>query len=253
MHMSNISGKSRATSLPLRCLASTPRMTLLYKLKSGESKTIRVPFDPLLSKYEDVKPRLLGMKAEAQEGLGMLKTPQLATFRLPPLALASALVSLTYFYLFSPPSPGPTFLDIPVGAMDAFFSPAHAFRSATGFGLSFRTACTILGTVHAAETLYTWSLCRHFVKSTLATAAYVGGTFIFGMPIWIDLKRRVQEKRIESVMKATSGSVWWWSSNRIDVQAVDEFLELLNSSLGNVCQHHWTSQSKTGEKYCMEQ
>jgi hypothetical protein len=48
-------------------------MTLLYKLKSGESKTIRVPFDPLLSKYEDVKPRLLGMKAEAQEGLGMVR------------------------------------------------------------------------------------------------------------------------------------------------------------------------------------
>ncbi|OAX33438.1 hypothetical protein K503DRAFT_775610 [Rhizopogon vinicolor AM-OR11-026] len=176
-------------------------MTLLYKLKSGESKTIRVPFDPLLSKYEDVKPRLLGMKAEAQEGLGMLKTPQLTTFRLPPLALASALVSLTYFYLFSPPSPGTTFLDIPVSTMDAFFSPAHAFRSATGFGLSFRTACTILGSMHAAETLYTWSLCRHFVKNTLATAAYISGTFIFGMPIWVDLKRRVQEKRIESVMK----------------------------------------------------
>ena len=53
-------------------------MTLLYKLKSGESKTIRVPFDPLLSKYEDVKPRLLGMKAEAQEGLGMVRFASVA-------------------------------------------------------------------------------------------------------------------------------------------------------------------------------
>ena len=48
-------------------------MSLLYKLKSGESNTIRVSFDPPLSKYDDVKPRLLAMKAEAQEGLGMVR------------------------------------------------------------------------------------------------------------------------------------------------------------------------------------
>lgn len=47
-------------------------MTLLYKLTSGLSKSIWVPFDPLLSKYDDAKPRLLSMKAEALEGLGMV-------------------------------------------------------------------------------------------------------------------------------------------------------------------------------------
>jgi hypothetical protein len=48
-------------------------MTLVYKLKSGESNTTRVSFDPALSGYEEVKPRLLSMKAEAQEGLGMVR------------------------------------------------------------------------------------------------------------------------------------------------------------------------------------
>lgn len=33
-------------------------------------------------------------------------------------------------------------------------------------------------------------------------AAYLSTTFVFGLPIWIDLQKRVQEKRIESVMKA---------------------------------------------------
>lgn len=47
-------------------------MTLLYELKSGISKSIRVPFDPLLSEYDDAKPRLLSMKTEALEGLGMV-------------------------------------------------------------------------------------------------------------------------------------------------------------------------------------
>ncbi|KAJ8595458.1 hypothetical protein M405DRAFT_727982 [Rhizopogon salebrosus TDB-379] len=177
-------------------------MTLLYKLKSGESKTIRVPFDPLLSKYEDVKPRLLGMKAEAQEGLGMIKTPQLTSFRFPRLGgLISVLCTLTYFYFLSPPPPGTTFLDIPVSTMDALFAPAHVFRSTTGFGLAFGTALAVMGSIHSAEALYSWYLCRHYVKSNLLTAAYVGSTMIFGMPMWVDLKKRVQEKRIESVMK----------------------------------------------------
>lgn len=48
-------------------------MTLTYSVKgTKEKKIVQVPFDPPLSGYEEVKPRLLGMKAEAQEGLGMV-------------------------------------------------------------------------------------------------------------------------------------------------------------------------------------
>jgi hypothetical protein len=48
-------------------------MTLSYKTKDGGgTKVVVVPITPPLSGYDDVKPRLLGMKAQAQEGLGMV-------------------------------------------------------------------------------------------------------------------------------------------------------------------------------------
>ncbi|KAG1750993.1 hypothetical protein EDD22DRAFT_850748 [Suillus occidentalis] len=177
-------------------------MALVYKLKSGQPDSIRVSFDPPLSGYEEVKPRLLNMKAEAQEGLGMLKAPQITTFRIPRMAAFTGIMVFFYFYFLSPPPLGTTFLSVPATSVDTFFSPAHAIRNATGLGLSFRTACAIFVTIHGAETLYTWSLCKQYVKGTIVTAAYVGSTMIFGFPMWIDLKRRVQQKRIESVMKA---------------------------------------------------
>lgn len=36
----------------------------------GEKRVVRVVFEPPLSGYEEVKPRLLGMKADADEALG---------------------------------------------------------------------------------------------------------------------------------------------------------------------------------------
>jgi hypothetical protein len=49
-------------------------MTLTCTLKDGNKKQVRVVLDPPLSGYEDVKPRLLEMKALAQEGLGMVRS-----------------------------------------------------------------------------------------------------------------------------------------------------------------------------------
>ena len=48
-------------------------MTLTCTMKEGSKRDVRVPIDPPLSGYEDVKPRLLEMKALAQEGLGMVR------------------------------------------------------------------------------------------------------------------------------------------------------------------------------------
>jgi hypothetical protein len=40
---------------------------------SGDEKiTVRIEFEPPLSGYEEVKPRLLSMKADAEEALGMV-------------------------------------------------------------------------------------------------------------------------------------------------------------------------------------
>jgi len=48
-------------------------MTLVCTFKNGEKRDVRVPIEPPLKGYEDVKPRLLEMKAFAQEGLGMVR------------------------------------------------------------------------------------------------------------------------------------------------------------------------------------
>ena len=48
-------------------------MTLTCTMKGGSKRDVRVPIVPPLSGYEDVKPRLLEMKALAQEGLGMVR------------------------------------------------------------------------------------------------------------------------------------------------------------------------------------
>jgi hypothetical protein len=49
-------------------------MTLGCTMKSGAKQDVVVVFDPPLAGYEEVKPRLLEMKAIAQEGLGMVGT-----------------------------------------------------------------------------------------------------------------------------------------------------------------------------------
>ena len=49
-------------------------MNLTYKTKTGGSdKEVRVPFDPPLLGYEEVKPRLISMKVDAEEALGMVR------------------------------------------------------------------------------------------------------------------------------------------------------------------------------------
>lgn len=61
-------------------------MTLRYKLRptDKEEKSIDITFDPPLANYEEVRPRLLSLKLDAQESLGMTPRPVLRTFYLPP-------------------------------------------------------------------------------------------------------------------------------------------------------------------------
>jgi hypothetical protein len=56
-------------------------MTLQYTTKAGGDKSVVVPFDPPLAGYEEVKPRLLAMKVDAEDALGMVseKTINLKT------------------------------------------------------------------------------------------------------------------------------------------------------------------------------
>lgn len=49
-------------------------MSFMYVVKGTQAKEqVVVLFDPALSGYDEVKPRLLGMKLEAEEALGMVR------------------------------------------------------------------------------------------------------------------------------------------------------------------------------------
>lgn len=184
-------------------------MTMKYKLKSGGDGQVVVSFQPPLAGYDEVKPRLLSMKADAQESLGMIKAPHLTTF-----SLSSSMVYWLFItllgcsYVTVYPSPGTSFqipfttLEIPSSMMDVFFAPIRSLVGLTGYRPSVGMVAATISVIRAVESLYTWSLCKRYVRGWNVKAAYVVSTLIFGMPVWMDIHRRVQRKRIESVMKA---------------------------------------------------
>ncbi|KAI6043516.1 hypothetical protein EDC04DRAFT_2866325 [Pisolithus marmoratus] len=187
----------------------TKGMTLRYKLKGGGDGQVVVSFQPPLSGYDEVKPRLLSMKADAQESLGMIKAPHLTTFRLSlSMVYSFFIVLFCCSYATVYPSPGTSFqipfttFEIPSSALDVFFTPIRTLVDVTGYRPSVRVVAGTMLALHTLESLYTWSLCKRYVRGWSVKATYIASTFIFGMPVWMDIHRRVQQKRIESVMKA---------------------------------------------------
>ncbi|KAL4079049.1 hypothetical protein J3A83DRAFT_1013086 [Scleroderma citrinum] len=79
------------------------------------------------------------MKADAQEGLGTVRVPQLTTFELPTFIVYSLIIllMLAHFTCYPPLSTSIqipfTSNEIPANIVDAFFSPAWAFTTMPGF------------------------------------------------------------------------------------------------------------------------
>ncbi|KAJ7226923.1 hypothetical protein GGX14DRAFT_627514, partial [Mycena pura] len=166
-------------------------MTLTCALKDGNKKVVRVVLDPPLSGYEDVKPRLLEMKAIAQEGLGMIKSPVISTFRFPSTVFTTTffpVCALLYCTFFPKDSDG------------ALFAPARFVYSYVQ-GTILAGIWVFMCSMHALEALYTLTLVRTHAGSLAVGAGYVLGTLAFGLPFVMDLRRRIQAARIDSVMK----------------------------------------------------
>ena len=141
-------------------------MTLNCLLKNGTKKNVRVPIEPPLSGYNDVKHRLLEMKAVAQEGLGMvrpnmipvveslivvriqIKTPVIRTFEYPSKVTIGIIIPLAFAYLGYTPanSTHPFFLPAQVAAPYVGNVPKAFLKGYFG--------------IHAVETLYTLRLCQ---------------------------------------------------------------------------------------------
>lgn len=168
------------------CLCQSKGMSLTYTTSSGK-QDIRVPFDPPLAGYEEVKPRLLGMKVDAEEALGMVcedytavgllltlsfvqtKAPQISNFQwhdsfykiayaFGPLALLTVLPGPTS--LLGPAAP--TYILVEYVRENVIGPKAIAYLWGISFG------------IHALEGLYTLHLCR---KHKTPLGASVGASF----------------------------------------------------------------------------
>ncbi|OBZ73308.1 hypothetical protein A0H81_06761 [Grifola frondosa] len=173
----------------------TKGMTLSYKTKdSGDAKKeVRVVFDPPLAGYAEVKPRLLNMKVEAEESLGMTRAPQITTFRMTPRVLQTAtLISLLIYTTFSPTPSSPLY--------SSLFAPGYALQSALSPWV-IPSTWGFMSIVHALESLYTLSLCKKHRTGFIVGAQYVLATLVFGYPIFTDMRHQVQAARIDSIMK----------------------------------------------------
>ncbi|KAH9475252.1 Strobilurin A biosynthesis cluster protein r1 [Psilocybe cubensis] len=164
-------------------------MTLTCTMKGGSKKEVRVPIEPPLSGYEDVKPRLLEMKAFAQEGLGMIKAPHITTFEFPRDAWV-----MTVLYFF-----GLFIYNLP-GHPSIFGQTADFITAYTGTTVVKWLLWTISG-LHSLESIYMYSLCRRHSTGFALGAMYVVSTFFGGFPTWVNLRKKIQAARIDSVMK----------------------------------------------------
>ncbi|KAG6910739.1 hypothetical protein DXG01_008271 [Tephrocybe rancida] len=165
-------------------------MTLTCTLKNGTKKEVYVPIDPPLKGYDDVKPRLLDMKATAQEKLGMIKAPQITSFRYPSDVLGTGIFMTTLFYLFL----------APLGGSSPIYEPARLVHATIG-STPVNYFTYLISVAHVLESVYTFTLCRKHT-GFVTGSAYVLNTLLFGFPIWKDLRSRIQTARIDSVMKA---------------------------------------------------
>ncbi|THG96528.1 hypothetical protein EW026_g5322 [Hermanssonia centrifuga] len=185
------------SSAQLSSISSTG-MTLTYATTAQEKNTVVVPFDPPLKGYDEVKGRMMQMKAEAEEALGMMKAPHITSFTVPPGLWRTALMMLALIYTTFSPSPSSSPFDLPW--VPVLVYPATWIRTALPSG-SLAWIWGFMISVHALESLYTLSLCRKHHTGVVVGAMYVLATFAFGFPVFVDFRKRVQAIRIDSIMK----------------------------------------------------
>ncbi|KAI0824409.1 hypothetical protein BC628DRAFT_1420146 [Trametes gibbosa] len=171
----------------------TKGMNLSYQTKGGATKEVRVVFDPPLAGYEEVKPRLLSMKADAEEELGMVPSPHITSFRLDSnMWYIVAMMSFLIYTTFAPTPGSPNY--------SPFFEPAHLLLANLPSWMLTFSWSLVVG-LHGLESLYTLHLCRKHRTGFIVGTQYWLATLALGFPAWTSMRRQVQDARIESIMK----------------------------------------------------
>ncbi|KAH9920639.1 uncharacterized protein B0H18DRAFT_1023770 [Fomitopsis serialis] len=173
---------------------NTKDMTLTYQTKGGSSeKEVRVQFDPPLLGYEEVKPRLISMKVDAEEALGMARAPQITTFRLPlGIWITTSLIAFLIYTTFSPEPSSPNF--------SPAYLPAHYLRTNLP-AWAVPASWYIVAILHPLEALYAFYMVRRHRMPFTIGLCYVLGTLTWGFPVLNELRHQRQAARIESVLK----------------------------------------------------
>ncbi|KAJ7140092.1 hypothetical protein C8R43DRAFT_893027, partial [Mycena crocata] len=127
--------------------------------------------------------RLLETKRVSQEGLGMTKSPQITAFHLPPSGLGTA------FFLYSV---------VPYGAFGplqggSIFAAATQFMHSYISQKTFKMLFTVTVALHMLESVYTLYLCRKHKASLRVTTVYIIATLFIGLPVWKDIRKRMQD------------------------------------------------------------
>ncbi|KAH8111629.1 hypothetical protein DFH11DRAFT_1512743 [Phellopilus nigrolimitatus] len=168
-------------------------MSLGYNVKGKgeEHKQVRVSFDPPLSGYEEVKPRLLSMTADAQEALGMTKSPQITSFHLPRGVYKTGILVLLLSYT-----------SISVWYRGVQWELGHWLFQHFGGSAVFKVIWIVTGALHTLEAMYVGRLCVKHRTGLVVGFKYVLSTFLFGVTVLFPFRREIQKARINSIMKA---------------------------------------------------
>ncbi|KAH9961893.1 hypothetical protein BC827DRAFT_1130937 [Russula dissimulans] len=188
-------------------------MDLEYKTKdhslpssssSSKPQVVRVEFDPPLLGYEEVKPRLLAMKADADEALGTVKAPQITHFELPFKIWTTASLLLLLIYTTSAPAPAPhRHPPNPQPSLRSnFWWLARTLRYGGFFpDVLFPSIWAFVCVVHLGEGAYAATLARRHHMPWHIAIAWVGSATVFGLPVLLRLRHLIKQARIESIMK----------------------------------------------------
>ncbi|KAG8813677.1 hypothetical protein FRC17_001465 [Serendipita sp. 399] len=188
------------------------KMVLSYQLQEDSKwEDVSVQFDPQLSGYEEVKPRLLQMKADAEEGLGMAKAPPLTTFTLKPSTFNAAPVLFILLVLSIAPYEEkytlskdnvPTLFHPYLPTINAASHTLTNIRQTIPF--TPNTAYILwasIGVVHVALALLVLFFSFQRKASFRITIAWILSTLFLSYPAVFEFRSHLQAARIKSIGK----------------------------------------------------
>ncbi|QRV95609.1 hypothetical protein RhiJN_23627 [Ceratobasidium sp. AG-Ba] len=180
-------GERKGNVTSARMTAIDGKSMSLEFVEDGTTQTIRLLIEPPLEIYDEVKPRLIAMREEALEGLGMDAQPVIKEYRLPDARLALPVVGLLSLLIYTTFAASPS-----IGAQ---------IRSAVGGMPTLKAIWGFVFVTHLGESVYMAGLCKRHKTGVPLGSLWVLSVAACGFPFWIKFRQIVQQARIASIKK----------------------------------------------------